>query len=94
MPNQNYEEVFKCPCCGMVAPIERLNEDGPFPFEQTTRRFGGKTKLTEEERGGREHERMGRGSGHGKIEYDPWAEPAPEVKEALARRVAQVQGKL
>lgn len=91
MPRQNYEEVFRCPCCGMVARVDHLEETESFPFEQTTRRFGGKRKLTEEEHARRERERLGRGSGHGKIEYDPWAEPAPEVKEALARRVAQVQ---
>ena len=91
MPRKNYEEVFRCPCCGMVAPVDRLEETEPFPFEQTTRRFGGKEKLTDEEREWRDRERLGRGSGHGKIEYDPWAEPAPEEKKALVRRVAQVQ---
>lgn len=91
MARPNYEVVIRCPCCGMVAPIERLEEDGPFPFEQTTRRFGGKIKLTEAQREWRKFEPMGRGSGHGKIDYDPWEEPAPEVKEAMARRVARVQ---
>jgi len=90
----NEEVVFRCPCCGGVFNIKRLTEDDPFLFEQTTRHFGGKTPLSDYERKWRVFESMGRGSGHGKIKYDPWQNPAPEIIKAYRRRLKEVEDTL
>lgn len=97
MPNDkpaNEEVVFRCACCGGVFNVDRLNGDGPFDFEQTTRRFGGKTGLSDYEREWRTYETLGRGSGHGKIDYEPWEKPDPEVREAFLNRIKEVENEL
>lgn len=74
----------------MVAPLKNLTEAGPFPLEQTTRHFGGKLPLTDEEREWRSYEAKGRGSGHGRIEYDPWGHADKETIELYRQRLAAV----
>ena len=88
------QDIFRCPCCGGVFPIDRLNGDGPYPFEQTTRHFGGKVALTDEELEWRDYEPKGRGSGHGLIVYDPWAPPVPELIESFRRRLQEVEDQI
>jgi len=94
---QNQEEVVRCPCCGMVAPAARFTEESePFDFEQTTRKWGGKVALSDEDREqlifeGKIHKEIYRGSGPGRIEYDPWHKPDAEHRHAFAARLAQVQ---
>ena len=35
---------FHCPLCGMMADIDRVTENGPYPIEAFIQYFGGKTK--------------------------------------------------
>lgn len=86
----NEDTVFRCPCCNGVFSIVRLNGWGPFKLEQTIRYMRGKYPLTDEEREWRKLEGKGRGSGHGKIEYDDWQEPSSELRQAFARRIKEV----
>ena len=90
----NQETVFRCPCCGGVFTVERLNTEAPFPFEETVRTFGGKEFLTDLEREWRDLESKGRGSGHGIIVYGEWGPPDPDTIEAFKRRIVEVQNDL
>ena len=84
------QQVFRCPCCNGVFPIDRLNGDGPYPLEQSTRYFGGKIPLSDEELEYRELEPKGRGSAHGRIVYDPFAPASPDLQRAFLRRLNEV----
>ena len=67
------EEIlqFRCPMCGQHAPIERITEEGPFEFEVFVKTLGGKRKLTEEDRKARRGQHFRRGSGPGRLDYEP-----------------------
>ncbi len=80
---------FRCPACGQHAPIERLQEEGPFELTEHTRQIMGKRKLTEEEREQRRGLRLGRGSGPGRIVYDP-VELSDELKGLFAQRLKEL----
>jgi hypothetical protein len=82
MPEQY---VFRCPCCGQMAPRERLDEGaGPFPLESFLQTFGGKAKLSDEERELRKGAGFRRGSGHGAMNYEQLE--VDEELEALFRK--------
>ncbi len=63
--------VFRCPCCGQIAPRDRLETPEPFPLEAFIHQFGGKDKLTDAEREARKLDPYRRGSGHGRMKYEP-----------------------
>ena len=62
-------EVFRCRCCGQIAPVVRLTEEGPFPLERKLQTFGGKRKLTDEQREARRGRPFKRGGAPGIIDY-------------------------
>ena len=91
MPKES--DHFKCPCCGMHAPIERVTEEGPFPLEFWTKRLGGKRKLTPEEREDRKGQLPAWGSAPGILDYDK-GEVTPELTELVKERLAEVEREL
>ena len=80
--------LFRCPCCGQLAPIDRL-EEGPFPLEKHRQTYGGKTKLTDEERMERKGTGFRRGSGRGRMDYEQ-LEVDEALRESFARRIEEV----
>ena len=50
---------FRCPCCGMVADLERLNTNQPYKIKVFLQRFGGKIA----------GENKGRGKARGLMTY-------------------------
>jgi len=82
--------VFRCQCCGQLAPIDRLEEEkGPFPLESYRQTFGGKEKLTDEEREARKGSGFRKGSGHGRIAYEK-LEVDEALRESFARRLEEI----
>jgi hypothetical protein len=84
----NRTEVFHCPCCGQVAPIVRLTEDGPHDFDQGAYTWGGSRPLTDEEL--EKRFKYGRGSAPGLINYEPWHMPTEELRDALIIRLNEL----
>ncbi len=62
------EIVFRCPCCGQISPIARLEESEPYKAELFLKEFGGKKRLTLEDRRER-HGKSYSGSASGIIKY-------------------------
>ncbi len=81
--------VFRCRCCGQLAPMERLTEEGPFPLERKLQTFGGKRKLTDEQRELRRGRPFKKGGAPGKIEYQP-LKVGEELKTLFEQRIAEL----
>lgn len=87
MPEQVW---FRCPCCGQMAPIERLDEQiGAFPLEKHLQTFGGKIKLSDEEKELRKGAGYRRGSAPGGMEYEE-LEVDEELRSLFAQRLQEV----
>ena len=84
---------FRCPCCGMIADVDRLNGEGPYELELFIQRFGGKVKLTEDEWKDRKDKPFRRGSARGFIEYEK-IEVSPQIYEFMRKRTDEVRGQL
>jgi hypothetical protein len=82
---------FRCPCCGQHAPIERITEEGPFEFEVFVKTLGGKRKLSEDERKARRGQRFPRGSGPGRLDYEP-TRTLKSHRDALNKRLQELKG--
>lgn len=80
---------FRCPMCGQHAPVERLSDEGPFEFQIFRKTLGGKRELTDAERKARRGQRYPRGSGPGKLDYEP-SRTLKRHQDALARRIQQL----
>jgi hypothetical protein len=80
---------FRCPTCGMHAPMDRLTSEGPFEFEVFRKTLGGKRKLTEEEHNARRGRRHGKGSAPGLIDYEP-IRMTKKYRDAIARRIQEL----
>ncbi len=61
----------RCPCCGMIANLENFEHEDEYPQEAFVETYGGKRKLTPEDRKARRGLKLGQGSAPGKIEYTP-----------------------
>ncbi len=86
MPEQ---KIFRCPCCGQMSPRERLEEEGPFPLESYLQTYGGKEKLSDEERELRKGQPFRRGSGRGRIDYEQ-LEVDEELRELMDKRIEEL----
>ena len=42
---------FRCPCCGMIADLDRLNTDQPYKIQIFSQKFGGKVAGDQKGRG-------------------------------------------
>lgn len=87
---QNERLVFRCPCCGQISPADRLESDGPYPLEMFIQRWGGKRKLTDEERLARHGLPFRRGSAPGVIDYEP-IEVSGELRLLFSKRLSQLE---
>ena len=78
---------FRCPLCGMVAPLENL-DNSPYQLQMFIKSFGGKVAFTNEQR-----ELLSgttrRGGAPGRIVYDEI-----EVPDELFDKVESVVGEL
>lgn len=81
---------FRCPLCGMIADLDRLESDGPYLLEMFIQRWGGKRKLTDEERLARHGLPFRRGSAPGVIEYEP-IEVSKKLRVLLNKRLKQLK---
>lgn len=81
--------IFRCPCCGQLAPIARLEEDAPFPLEKYLHIFGGKDKISEDEREARKGGGYRRGSGPGRMRYEQ-LEVDDELRELCNKRIEAI----
>ena len=80
---------FRCPCCGMVADVSKLESSEPYPLEAFLEKYGGKRPLTREDRKARKGLRLGSGSAPGIIEY--WdIEVTDELMGLLGERIAEL----
>jgi len=87
--DRNVTEIFRCPCCGMRAPITRLTEEGPFPLEKWLQTYGGKRAFTDEERMTMKWTKFRRGGAPGNIEYIP-QEVTEELRELVRKRLEEL----
>jgi len=82
---------FRCPCCGMIADVDRLNGEGPYELELFIQRFGGKVKLTEDEWKDRKDKPFRRGSARGFIEYEKIEDGRlEELKTQIDKRIKEI----
>ena len=81
--------LFRCRCCGQLAPIDRLEEEGPFPLESYRQTYGGKEKLSDEDREARKGTGFRRGSGRGRIDYEK-LEVDEALRESFAKRIEEI----
>ena len=83
---------FRCPCCGMIADVDRLNGEGPYELELFIQRFGGKVKLTEDEWKDRKDKPFRRGSARGFIEYEKIEDGRlEELKTQIDKRIKEIE---
>jgi len=83
---------FRCPCCGMIADVDRLNGEGPYELELFIQRFGGKVKLTDDEREDRKYKPFRRGSARGFIEYEKIEDGRlEELKTQIDKRIKEIE---
>ena len=82
-------ELFRCVCCGQLAPITRLTEEGPFPLEKWLQTYGGKRALSDEELEGMKGRTFRRGGGPGIIEYYP-QEVTDELRALIEKRIKEI----
>ena len=81
---------FRCPCCGMIADVDRLNGEGPYELELFIQRFGGKVKLTDDEKEDRRDGPFRRGSARGFIEYEKVEDGRfEELKTQIEKRIKE-----
>ncbi len=83
-------ELFRCPCCGQLAPQARLTEEGPFDLEAWLQTWGGKVKLTEADREARRGQGFRRGSAPGRIEYEQQV-VSDELRELVKKRLSEIE---
>jgi len=82
----------RCPMCGMIFDLDRLDSDGPYPLELFIQRFGGKLPLSDDEREDRKGKPFKRGSARGFMEYEKIeGEKLEELKLLVDRRVEQLR---
>jgi len=72
-----------------MAPRDRLETPDPFPLEGYVQTYGGKVKLTEEDRMARRGLPSYRGSAPGKIDYTQ-IEVDPELEDMVNRRIEAI----
>lgn len=80
---------FRCPCCGMVADVSNLETSEPYQLEAFLEKYGGKRRLTKEDRQARKGLRLGSGSAPGIIEYQD-IDVTDELKGLLGERIAEL----
>ena len=81
---------FRCPCCGMIADVDRLHGEGPYELELFIQRFGGKVKLTDDEKEDRRDRPFRRGSARGFIEYEKVEDGRfEELKTQIEKRIKE-----
>jgi len=82
--------LFRCRCCGQLAPVDRLEEEqGPFPLESYRQTYGGKEKLSDAEREARKGAGFRKGSGRGRINYEQ-LEVDAALRESFAKRIEEI----
>jgi len=85
----NERLVFRCPCCGQIAPADRLGSDGTYPLEVYIHRWGGKRPFTDDERLNRRDKPFKRGSAPGQMSYEKVG-VSPEIVEAIRKRATNL----
>lgn len=84
--------VFRCPCCGQIAPQDRLGEGTePFPLESFLHVYGGKEKMSDADREARRGMGAQRGSGRGRMRYDD-LDVSAALRANFARRIEELEG--
>lgn len=79
-------KVFRCPCCGQYAPIERLDE-APFKIEGLKAVPGGKRPRSEAEKLDRSYKKIShQGSAMGRVELTKIA-VSPATIEKIKDRI-------
>ena len=68
---------FRCPCCGMMADVDRLNTDRPYKIQVFSQRFGGKVA----------GDRKGRGKAKGLMKYTNITRMSVDVVREIEERV-------
>jgi hypothetical protein len=87
MPGQ-YDQ-FRCPLCGQHAPVDRVMTDEPFELQQFRLKFGGKRKLTEEQKLDRRRKEVYRGSAPGYVDYQP-VRLSAKLRSLVTKRIQQL----
>jgi hypothetical protein len=67
---------FKCPCCGMVSDLDRL-DDGPYKIKVYRQEFGGKVP----------GERHGRGRARGLMKYTDITSSSVEIQREIEEMI-------
>ena len=77
--------VIRCPCCGQIAPADRLGSDGTYPLEVYIHHWGGKRAFTDDEREDRKGKSFKRGSAPGLMFYEKIEIPA-QIADLFKKR--------
>lgn len=83
---------FRCPLCGMHAPLDRLDED-LFTLAEFIKTLEGKRRYTESEREAMKGHPPRRGKSPGLLEYEE-TDLTPEVIEKVRGRIRELLGNL
>ncbi|MHB8084312.1 MAG: hypothetical protein ACYDHZ_00600 [Dehalococcoidia bacterium] len=89
MKGKNQQERFRCPMCGMVADLERIEQADPYELERFLQHYGGKVKATADQRQAQRGKEIYRGSGSGSMRYETLPVTS-KIRNLVARRVEQL----
>lgn len=70
---------FRCPCCGMIADLERIDRS-PYKIQVFSQKFGGKVA----------GDRKGRGKAKGFMKYTNITRSSVEIVDEIREKIASL----